>query len=88
MKPKTSRTSVVRKIINNFGHNHCRAVVLPKSWLDHVEAKAGRKATHVRLTIDEVLTLELLRIEPLFSVDPSVLRRRYSLMPNVQGDKP
>jgi hypothetical protein len=53
-----------------------------------VEAKAGRKATHVRLTIDEVLTLELLRIEPLFNIDPSVLRKHFSLMPNVQGDKP
>jgi hypothetical protein len=88
MKPKKARTSVIRKIINNYGHNYSRAIVLPKSWLDHVEAKAGRKATHVKLTINEILTLEVLTIEPLFNVDPSVLKKHFSLMPKGQGDKP
>lgn len=76
MKPKPQ---VIRKIIDHFGQADCRAITLPRNWLTHVEAITGKRPTHVRLTLDTILTAEVLRIEPLFNPDPSLLRKRYSL---------
>lgn len=82
MKPKKE---VIRKVVD-FGNS--RAVILPKPWLKSVEEKSGRKVMFVRLRLEDVLRVELLTVEPIFAHDPALLRRRFSFVPDGQGDKP
>lgn len=46
---------IIRKVID-VGKTS-RAVILPKSWLEFFERKAGKEIEHVAMEVNEVLTI-------------------------------
>ena len=46
---------IVRKLIDM---KTSKAVTLPKSWLQHAEAEAGRRIVAIALIVDRLITLQ------------------------------
>jgi len=45
---------LIRKIMNL---GTCKAITIPKTWLDYLERETGQEITEIALEVDRVLTI-------------------------------